>query len=91
MKKPAYALFIDLAAAFDHVGRYLIFKTVCLRINPRTNTKLIQLMESLYSHITTVLAQIPDGDFELSNGIRQGGPETPPLFDLFMDLLCEFF
>ena len=53
MKKPAYALFIDLAAAFDHVDRKLMFETVRQRLSPTSDKKLIQLMESLYSHTTT--------------------------------------
>ena len=34
MKNPVYALFIDLAAPFDHVVRDLMFKTVCQILTP---------------------------------------------------------
>jgi len=55
MKKPAYALFIDLTAAFDHVNRDLMFETVRKRMSSTSDMKLIQLLEALYSHTTTAL------------------------------------
>ena len=38
MKKPAYALFIDLAAAFDNVDRDLMFKIVLQRLTSQYST-----------------------------------------------------
>ena len=40
-----------------------MFKTVSQRLVSTSNTKLIQLMESLYLHTTTAIAQTPDADF----------------------------
>ena len=91
MKKPAHALFIDLAAAFDHVDRKLMFETVRQRLSPTSDKKLIQLMGSLYSHTTTALTQTPDDAFEVTSGVRQGGPESPPLFNLFMDFVMRVY
>ena len=85
MKNLVYMLFIDLAEGFDHMNRGLIFKTVCRILIFTSNTKFIQLMESLYFHAATALTQTSGGDFELSLGIREGGPESPPLFNLFMN------
>ena len=90
MKKPTYALFIDLAAAFDHVNRNMMFKTISKRL-PASERKLVQLMESLYSHTTTALNQTPDEDFELTAGVRQGGPESPVLFNLFIDFVMRVY
>ena len=42
-------------------------------------------MESLYSFTTTALAETPDHLFELFIGVRQGGPESPFLYNLYMD------
>ena len=50
MKKPIYALFIDLSAAFDHIIRSWLFKSISL-------------------------------------SVRQGGPESPPLYNLYMDFV----
>ena len=52
MKKPVYALFIDLTAAFDHVNRKLMFKTLNQRL-ASSDKKLFNLLETLYSHTTT--------------------------------------
>ena len=86
MKKPVYVMFIDLTSAFDHADRKLMFQTVCERLSSREDKKLVELLESLYSYTTTALAQTPDDDFELTIGVRQGGPETPILFNLFIFL-----
>ena len=91
MKKPIYAIFVDLAAAFDRVDRKLMFETICHRLPPNSNTKLIQLMESLYSHTTAALSQTPDDIFEITRGVRQGGPESPFLFNLFMDYVMRVY
>ena len=88
MKKPVYTLFIDFATAFYHVDRDLVLKTVCQRLTPTSNTKLIQLVESSYSHTTIVLAQTPDENFELLMGI-QGRPQFIPHFNLFMHFAMQ--
>jgi hypothetical protein len=48
-------------------------------------------MESLYSNTTTVLAEIPDDIFNLNVGVRQGGPESPMLYNLFMDFIMRIY
>ena len=91
MKKPIYALFIDLTAAFDHIERKWMFKTLYQRLPPDADKKLIQLLESLYSYTTTELAQSPNDVFELILGVRQGGPESPMLYNLYMDYVMRKF
>ena len=91
MKKPVYAIFIDLTSAFDHVDRKLMFRTVCERLPGGADKKLVELLESLYSYTTTALTQTPDDDFELTMGVRQGGPESPILFNLYMDFIMRIF
>ena len=91
MKKPVYAFFIDLTAAFDHIERNWMFKTIHQRLHRDTDSKLIQLLESLYSYTTTALAQSPNNIFELILGVRQGGPESPVLFNLYIDYVMRIF
>ena len=91
MKKPTYILFVDLTAAFDHVVRKWLFKSIYQRFPPGTDTTLIELIEALYSYTTTYLAETPDDVFELGLGVRQGGPESPPLYNLFMDYVMRVF
>ena len=90
-----YALFVHLKAAFDNVDRKLLFETIRKRLPPSSkNNKLIQILESLYSHTTSALSQTLDEKFQLNNGVRQDGPESPVLFNLLLDFtmrvyLCE--
>ena len=63
MKLPVYVLFIDLTAALDHVDRKLLFQSIKQRFSKMWNTKLIQLLESLYSYTTTALADAEDDIF----------------------------
>ena len=82
---PAFVLFVDLTTAFDHVIRPWLFKSIYQRLSGGSNHKLIKLLETLYSYTTTSLAETPDDLFELTLGVRQGGPESPPLFNLYID------
>ena len=92
MKMPVYALFIDLSAAFDHIVRSWLFKSVYVRF-PKSSPqiKLIKILEAVYKHTTTSLAETPNDIFELFSGVRQGGPESPPLYNLYMDFVMRTF
>ena len=61
IKKPTYALFVDLSAAFDHVERRWLFQTIRNRFPERFNPDMMQLLESLYSSTTTALAETTKG------------------------------
>ena len=45
----------------------------------------------MYYKTTTSLAQTPDDVFEILLGVRQGGPESPPLYNLYMDYVMRVF
>ena len=91
MKKTAYLLFVDLSSAFDHVERSWLFATIKKRLPSDADSSLIQLLELLYSYTTTALSQSPDQIFETKAGVRQGGPESPILFNLFMDFVMRIY
>ena len=91
MKTEAYVLFVDLSAAFDHVNRDWLFKSIKLRFPEGTDHHAFDLLESLYSNTTTALAETPDNKFQLSSGVRQGGPESPFLYNLYMDFVMRTF
>ena len=63
MKKTVYAVFVDLTAAFDHVERGWVFKSIKNRLPEGFDLELIQLLESLYSNTTTALAETPNDVF----------------------------
>ena len=52
---------------------------------------LIKLLESLYHKTTTSLAKALDDIFKLLLSVRQGGPESPPLNNLYMDYVMRVF
>ena len=91
MKKPVYALFVDLSAAFDHIIRDFMFNSILSRIPPNANLKLIHLLQNLYNATTTSLAETPDDCFQLFLGVRQGGPESPILYNFYMDFVMRVF
>ena len=91
MKKPAYALFVDLSAAFDHVERRWLFQTIRSRFPNEFNHEILELLESLYSNTTTALAETPEDTFSLTVGVRQGGPESPMLYNLYMDFVMRIY
>ena len=66
-------------------------KSIYQRLSGGSNHKLIKLLETLYSYSTTSLAETPDDLFELTLGVRQGGPESPPLFNLYIDYVMRVF
>ena len=90
-RKPVYLLFVDLTAAFDHINRKWLFKTIKARFSRDQDVKLIEILEKLYDYTTTLLVECPEDDFETTLGVRQGGPESPMLFNLFLDFVMRVF
>ena len=90
-KSLVYALFVDLTAAFDHIPREMMFETIKKRLPDSNSKKLITLLETLYSSTTTALIETPDNKFETKSGVRQGGPESPLLFNLYVDFIMRIF
>ena len=90
-KKPIYALFVDLTAAFDHVNRDWLFQSINQRLHNKENDKLFKLLESVYSYTTTALSDHDSEIFDIMVGVRQGGPESPTLYNLYMDYVMRVF
>ena len=91
MKKPTYLLFVDLSAAFDHVERSWLFETIRGRFKSDYDITIIKLIECLYESTTASLAETPNDKFPLNCGVRQGGVESPMLYNLFMDFVMRVF
>jgi len=86
---PIYLLYVDLSAAFDHVVRDWLWKSIRLRFASTADTTLIDILQSLYTETKCTLDE--DLFFETKSGVRQGGPESPPLFNLFIDFVMRVF
>ena len=48
-------------------------------------------MAFLYSYTKTSLEEPPDDVFETRSDVRQGGPESPMLFNLYVDFVMRTF
>ena len=53
--------------------------------------KIVDILQKLYTHTTSALAETPKDIFELILGVRQGGPESPMLYNLYMDFVMRVF
>ena len=89
-KQPLFLLFVDLTAAFDHIPRKWLFESIKLRFPKGENVKLFEILEKLYKH-TSLTYQEAMITFLVSSGVRQGGPESPLLFNLFVDFVMRVF
>ena len=89
--KEMNVLFVDLSAAFDHVDRRWLFKTIKQRLQNNIDCKLFELLETLYSSTTTALAGHELEKFVIELGVRQGGSESPLLFNLYIDYVMRVF
>ena len=52
-KNPSHLLFVDLSAAFDHVNRKWLFKSLKQRFPNEESDNLIKILEALYTYTTT--------------------------------------
>ena len=89
-KQALYFLFVDLSAAFDHVVTSWLWASIRQRFPPDMSTLLIDILEKLYG-MSTYTFSPASTTFETSSGVRQGGPESPLLFNLFIDYVMRIF
>ena len=81
---------MDLTAAFDHIPRDWLFKSIEMRFTDDNIPRLITILDNLYKR-TTLTFDEAQTTFETSSGVRQGGPESPFLFNLFIDFVMRVF
>ena len=68
-----------------------MFESILQRLPNDSNKKLFRLLQSIYAHTTTALSQDETDIFEIHSGVRQGGPESPMLYNLYMDYVMRVF
>ena len=82
---------LPVTVAFDHMERSWQFETIRGRFKAKYDMTIIKLIECLYESTTASLAETPDDKFPLNCGVRQGGVESPMLYNLFMDFVMRVF
>ena len=84
-RKPLHLCMIDLRAAYDHVDRNMLFSVVSIRTKA---PKLTAILKSLYTY-TCASIKNTDDIFQVYTGCRQGGIESPVLFNIYMDFVLR--
>ena len=80
-----YLVFIDLTAAYDKIPRPLLFRVMDIRLGCK---HLVSLIQSIYTE-TTAKIKGSKNWFKVTSGCRQGGVESPFLFNIYMDTVCR--
>ena len=92
LNKEVPVLFIDLTAAYDWCVRKWIFHTIFNRINPEDKELIncVKIIEELYKKTESTMKGEKEY-FETTSGVRQGGSESPNLFNLFLDYIMRIY
>ena len=79
------AVYIDLTAAYDHIPRDFLFKVLNLRTGA---THLVAILKKMYEG-TTASIKGTKAIFDVLVGCRQGGQESPCLFNYYFDYVLK--
>ena len=79
---PFVAAYIDLTAAYNHIPRDFLFRVLELRTGAPF---LIDILKLMYQQTTASIKGMKTS-FEVLVGYRQGGQESPVIFNYYFDL-----
>ena len=79
--EPLVAVYIDLTAAYDHIPRDFMFRVLSLRTGAK---HLVNILRKMYEG-TTASIKGSNAIFDVLIGCRQGGQESPCLFNYYFD------
>ena len=82
---PLFICFIDLKAAYDWINRDMLFKVLDIRIK---SPILVNLLKIFYTGISAAIKG-SKAFFQTFTGCRQGGLESPVLFNIYMDFVLR--
>ena len=82
---PLYVCFIDLKAAYDWIDRDMLFRVLEIRLN---SPFLVKLLKVFYTG-TSAAIKGSKTFFETFTGCRQGGLESPVIFNVYMDFVLR--
>ena len=61
-----------------------------MRFQNKEHPRMIDILEQLYKQTSLTFLET-DETFETTSGVRQGGPESPFLFNLYIDYIMRVF
>ena len=79
------AVYIDLTAAYDHIPRDFLFRVLTLRTGA---THLIAILYKMYQGTTALILGMKE-KFDVLVGFRQGGQESPCIFNYYFDYVLK--
>ena len=79
------ALHIELTAAYDHIPRDFLFRVLQLRTGA---SHLIAILRKMYEGTTASIRGM-EARFDVLVGCRQGGQESPCLFNYYLDFVLK--
>ena len=82
---PLYVCFIKLKAAYDWIDRDMLFRVLEIRLN---SPFLVKLLKVFYTG-TSAAIKGSKTFFETFTGCRQGGLESPVIFNVYMDFVLR--
>ena len=82
---PLVLLFVDLTAAYDHIPRDFLFRVLEFRTGAKI---LVYILRKLYDGTTAYISGTKVR-FDLLTGCRQGGLESPTLFNYYFDFVLK--
>ena len=82
---PLIAVYIDLNAAYDHVTRDFLFIMLEIRTGA---SHMVAVLSRMYDGTTASIKGM-DVKFYVLVGCRQGGQESPFLFNLYFDYVLK--
>ena len=84
-KDPFVAVYVDLTAAYDHIPRDFLFRVLEIRTGA---TLLLDILRLMYVGTTASIKKMKTS-FEVHVGCRQGGQESPILFNYYFDFVLK--
>ena len=83
--KPLFLCFIDLQAAYDWINGDVLFKILEIRLK---SPVLVNILKAFYTG-TSAAIKGSKTVFKTFTGCRQGGVESPVLFNIYLDFLLR--
>jgi exonuclease III len=83
--KPLFLCFIDLKAAYDWIDRDMLYKILEIRLK---SPVLVNILKAFYTG-TSAAIKGSKVFFKTFSGCRQGGVESPVIFNIYLDFVLR--
>ena len=88
-EQPLYLLFVILTAAFDCIPRRWLFSSIRLCFSEGESVKLFYILRKFHQKLSLTY-QEAQVTFLVTSDACQRGPESPCLFNLYIDFVMRF-